>query len=99
MGGSLHDLIKTEPMSVEHARALTLELCDALIRSHHLNIVHRDIKPENVLLTEDGKPKLADFGVARSSEGTRMTRTRELISFSIDSLISCALGGSDYFCK
>jgi serine/threonine protein kinase len=74
-GGSLHDLIKKEPIPIEIARGITLELCDALIRSHHLNIIHRDIKPENVLLTEDGKPKLADFGVARLSEGTRMTRS------------------------
>ena len=75
VGGSLHDLIKKESIPVEHARGITLELCDALIRSHHLNIIHRDIKPENVLVTEDGKPKLADFGVARFSEGTRMTRS------------------------
>jgi serine/threonine protein kinase len=74
-GGSLHDLIKKGQLPIDRAYRIALELCDALIRSHHLNIIHRDIKPENVLLTEDGKPKLADFGVARLSEGTRMTHT------------------------
>ena len=74
-GGSLHELINKVPLPIERANRIALELCDALIRSHHLNIIHRDIKPENVLLAEDGTPKLADFGVARLSEGTRMTRS------------------------
>ncbi len=74
-GGSLFELIKAGALPVERARQITLDLCDALIRSHRLNIIHRDIKPENVMIAEDGTPKLADFGVARLSEGTRITRT------------------------
>ncbi|HUG33736.1 MAG TPA: protein kinase [Anaerolineales bacterium] len=74
-GDSLHELIKAGSLPVERTRQIALDLCDALIRAHRLHIIHRDIKPENVLLTEDGTPKLADFGVARLSEGTRMTRT------------------------
>jgi serine/threonine protein kinase len=74
-GGSLHDLLKQGPLPIERARKIALGLCDALIRSHQLNIIHRDIKPENVLLAEDGSARLTDFGVARLSEGTRMTRS------------------------
>jgi serine/threonine-protein kinase len=74
-GGSLHNLLKKGPLPVDQARKIALGLCDALIRSHQFNIIHRDIKPENVLIAEDGTPKLADFGVARLSKGTRMTRT------------------------
>ena len=74
-GGSLYDLIKSGPLPIERTRQITLDLCDALIRAHRLNIVHRDLKPENILIDEDGTPKLADFGVARLSEGTRMTRS------------------------
>ena len=74
-GGSLYDLIKKGAFEIEHANQLVLGLCDALIRSHDLGIIHRDLKPENILLTENGTPKLADFGVAKLNEGTRMTRT------------------------
>ena len=74
-GGSLYDLIKKGRLPIESAVQIALDLCDALIRAHRLKIIHRDIKPENILIDEDGTPKLADFGVARLSEGTRMTRS------------------------
>lgn len=74
-GGNLQKLIKQGALPIEQARQITLDLCDALIRAHRLNIIHRDLKPENVLITENGTPKLADFGVARLSESTSMTRS------------------------
>jgi serine/threonine protein kinase len=74
-GGSLFDLIKKGPLPIEHAVQIALDVCDALISSHRLKIIHRDIKPENILIDNEGTPKLADFGVARLSEGTRMTRS------------------------
>ncbi len=76
-GGSLHDLLKrASPLDIPRVKQVALDLCDALIRAHRLNIVHRDIKPENVLMAEDGTPKLTDFGVARLVGGaTRLTGT------------------------
>jgi serine/threonine protein kinase len=74
-GGSLFELLKSGPLPIDQAIQITLDLCDALIQAHRLRMVHRDIKPENVLIAEDGTIKLADFGVARLNEGTRMTRS------------------------
>lgn len=64
-GGSLADLLRargTLPWS--EAVALTLDVLRGLEAVHAAGIIHRDIKPSNVLLTSEGTPKIADFGIA-----------------------------------
>lgn len=73
-GGSLAELIRRQPkLPVEQVVAIGLELSDALSRAHHLEILHRDLKPANILLTEDGTPKLSDFGLARLGDLSALT--------------------------
>ncbi|MBO3745412.1 protein kinase [Streptosporangiaceae bacterium NEAU-GS5] len=52
-----------------------LEVLDALRAAHDQGVLHRDVKPENVLLTDDGRVVLTDFGIARIEADTTMTRT------------------------
>ncbi|MEQ8762744.1 MAG: protein kinase [Planctomycetota bacterium] len=58
---------------------LFLEVCEAVEHAHRNLIVHRDLKPSNVLITEDGEPKLLDFGIAKlldpETETTDETQT------------------------
>ena len=64
-GTDLMDVIRSKQMTQEMALTLLPQICDALQFAHDHGIVHRDIKPSNIMLTRDGRVKMADFGLAK----------------------------------
>jgi hypothetical protein len=77
-GETLRDKLNRETqLGIEEAVKITTEVADALDYAHRHNVIHRDIKPENILL-HDGRPMVADFGIAlavSAAAGGRMTET------------------------
>src|SRR4051812_38461307 len=76
-GHTLRDVIRKEsPMPPVRALALVEPVLSALAHAHRAGLVHRDVKPENVLIADDGRVKVADFGLAKAvSADTQHTAT------------------------
>ncbi|MFG1701787.1 Stk1 family PASTA domain-containing Ser/Thr kinase [Nonomuraea sp. M3C6] len=79
-GKTLRDILRDRGrLPAREALEIMIPVLAALGAAHQAGMVHRDVKPENVLMTDDGRVKVVDFGLARAIEATNQTRTGVMI--------------------
>lgn len=79
-GISLAELLDAEgPLTPQRAAHIGAEVLSALRAAHEAGVLHRDVKPANVLLSNDGRVVLTDFGIAQVEGSSALTMTGEVI--------------------
>lgn len=73
--GSLKTRLKAGPLEWSVGVDIGVKLARALERAHAVHVLHRDVKPDNVLMSDEGEPQLADFGIARLFDASRPSQS------------------------
>ena len=74
-------LARTGPLGEREAVDIAVQVLDVLDAAHRVEVVHRDVKPSNILLADDGRARLVDFGIAKPLQDLTagLTRTGEIL--------------------
>lgn len=79
-GKTLKEIIREKgKLSVDETLDYSMQIAEALEHAHKNHIVHRDIKPHNIMITDDGRVKVTDFGIARAATTSTVTNSTNVI--------------------
>lgn len=73
-GETISDKVKTRPLKIKDAIKIAKQIAEGLHSAHEVGIVHRDIKSANIMLTKKGMVKIMDFGLAKMSKASMLTK-------------------------
>jgi Tol biopolymer transport system component/predicted Ser/Thr protein kinase len=74
-GESLKSKIASGPLSRNELLLIAIQVAEGLQEAHRHGIIHRDVKPSNILFAGTGHAKITDFGLARTADATKITKT------------------------
>ena len=79
-GRSLKEIIvKYAPLSPDLVVSIAVQILEALRFAHRRDVIHRDIKPQNIIVDNDGRVKVTDFGIARAGSASTMTEAGSIL--------------------
>jgi eukaryotic-like serine/threonine-protein kinase len=72
-------IVKYAPLSTELLVSVAVQILEALRFAHRRDVIHRDIKPQNIIIDNDGRVKVTDFGIARAGSASTMTEAGSIL--------------------
>ncbi len=73
-GKSLKDLIDKKELPVNQILDVGMQICEGLAKAHQTGIIHRDIKPQNILMDQESRVRICDFGLAKLKRDAMLTQ-------------------------
>jgi Tol biopolymer transport system component len=95
-GKTLRERLAHDPLTLDEALHVAVQISDALTAAHKAGIIHRDIKPENVMLRPDGYVKVLDFGLAKLAETASPLSAAEIPTKRLKTASGMIIGTVDY---
>lgn len=97
-GDTLAERIAREPIPIEEATSMFVQIAEGLEAAHEKGIIHRDLKPANIKIAPDRKPKILDFGLAKAFAGddTSMGDASQSPTLTKDTALGAILGTASY---